>query len=196
MILVLLYVYMSRICQTPQSLCEKSESFKYITLPSLISEINVMKLCPGVDAPDVNNSLVIQRHIVPHVFKFSAHELSNKSNQVEYLRSDNCALLSEEEQLCSKCHKLKVKVKSEINWKKKKLMSPSKLKAPISLTSPTRMKLAMQQERLKFEVKISKMKKEIEKAGKPVEKNLSQDLCKIFSSVDNSKVPPFTKLFW
>ena len=54
----------------------------------------------------------------------------------------------------------------------------------------------MQQERLKFEAEISKMKKEIEKAGKPVEKNLSQDLCKIFSSVDNSKVPPFTKLFW
>ena len=47
-----------------------NKSFKYITLSRLISEINVMKLCSGIDAPDVNNSLVIQRHIVPHVFNF------------------------------------------------------------------------------------------------------------------------------
>ena len=86
-----------------------------------------------------------------------------------------------------------------MNWKRNKLMSPSKLKAPISLTSPTRLKLAMQQERLKYkqlEVEISKMKTEIKKASKPVEKNLSEDLCKIFSNVDNSKIPPFMKLFW
>ena len=57
----------------------------------------------------------------------------------------------------------------------------------------------MQQERLKYkqlEVEISKMKTEIEKASKPVEKNLSEDLCKIFSNVDNSKIPPFMKLLW
>ena len=77
-----------------------------------------MKLCSGINAPDVNNSLVTQRHIVPHVFKLPAHKLSNKSNQLEYLRSDNCVLLSEEEYSCSKCQKLKAKVKSETNWKK------------------------------------------------------------------------------
>ena len=63
-------------------------------------------------------------------------------------------------------------------------MSPSKLKAPISLTSPTRLKLTMQQERLKckqLKVEISKMKTEIEKASKTVDKNLNEDLCKIFS---------------
>ena len=141
----------------------------------------------------ISITLVIQRHIVPHVFEFPSHKLSNKSNQLEYLRSDNCALLLEEEQSCSKCQKLKVKVKSEMNWKRNKLMSPSKLKAPISLTSPTRLKLAMQQERLKYkqlEVEISKMKTEIKKASKPVEQNLSEDLCKIFSNADNSKIPP------
>ena len=80
-----------------------------------------------------------------------------------------------------------------MSWKRNKLMSTSKLNASISLTSPTRLKLAMQQERLKckkLEVEISKMKTEIEKASKPVEKNLSEDLCKIFSNVDNSKIPP------
>ena len=86
-----------------------------------------------------------------------------------------------------------------MNWKRNKLMSPSRLKAPISLTSPTRLKLAMQQERLKckqLEVEISNMKTEIEKASKPVEKNLSEDLCKIFSNANNGKIPPFMKLFW
>ena len=61
-------------------------------------------------------------------------------------------------------------------------MSPSKLKALISLTSPTRLKLAMQEERLKckqLKVEISKMK--TEKASKPLDKNLNEDLCKIFS---------------
>ena len=86
-----------------------------------------------------------------------------------------------------------------MNWKRNKLTSPSRLKAPISLTSSTRLKLAMQQERLKckqLEVEILKMKTEIEKASKPAEKNLNEDLCKIFSNVDNSKIPPFMKLFW
>ena len=157
-----------------------NKSFKYITLSRLISEITVMKLYPGVDPTDINNSLVIQRHIVRHVFEFPSHKLS-KANQLEYLRSDNCALLSKEEQSCSKCQKLKVKVKSEMNWKRNKLMSPSKLKAPISLTSPTRLKLAMQQERLKckqLEVEFSKMKTEIEKAVKPVEKILVKTFAK------------------
>ena len=78
-------------------------------------------------------------------------------------------------------------------------MSPTKLKALISLTSPTRPKLAMQQERLKckqLDVEISKMKTKIEKVGKPVVKDLSEDLCKILSKVDNCKIPPFMKLFW
>ena len=74
-----------------------------------------MKLCPGINAPDINNSLVIQRHIVPHDFRFSVHKLSNKSNQLEYSRSNNWALLSEEEQPFSECQKLKVKVKSEVD---------------------------------------------------------------------------------
>ena len=63
-------------------------------------------------------------------------------------------------------------------------MSPTKLKALISLTSPTRPKLAMQQERLKckqLDAEISKMKTKIEKVGKPVVKNFSEDLCKILS---------------
>ena len=92
-----------------------NKSFKYITLSRSTSGISVMKLCPGINAPDINNSLVIQRHIVPHDFRFSVHKLSNKSNQLEYSRSNNCALLSEEEQPFSECQKLKVKVKSEVD---------------------------------------------------------------------------------
>ena len=40
------------------------------------------------------------------------------------------------------------------------------------------------------------MKTEIEKASKPVKKNLSEDLRKIFSNAENSKISPFMKLFW
>ena len=39
-----------------------NKSFKYITLSRLISEITVMKLCPGIDAPDINKSLVSLRN--------------------------------------------------------------------------------------------------------------------------------------
>ena len=85
-----------------------------------------------------------------------------------------------------------------MNWKRNKSMSPSKLKAPNSLTSPKRLKLVMQQERLKckqLEVEISKMKTEIEKASKPTEKNLSEDLYKIFSNADNRKLLPLWNYF-
>ena len=82
---------MDRIWHTSTNFMSIIIYFKYITLSRFISEITVMKLCPGIHVLDINNSLVIQRRIVPHVFEFPSHKLSNKSNQLEYLRSDNCA---------------------------------------------------------------------------------------------------------
>ena len=40
------------------------------------------------------------------------------------------------------------------------------------------------------------MKTEIEKASKPVVKNLIEGLFKIFSNLDNNSIAPFMKLFW
>ena len=54
-------------------------------------------------------------HVIQDVASKDTH---SKDIQLEYLRSDNCPLLSEGEESCSKCQKLKVKVKSEVDWKK------------------------------------------------------------------------------
>ena len=40
------------------------------------------------------------------------------------------------------------------------------------------------------------MKSELEKMSKPIDRELGNDLVKIFGSCDQKKIPPFMKLFW
>ena len=77
-------------------------------------------------------------------------------------------------------------------------MSPAKPNAPVSLTSPERLKLTLQSYRLEnktLKEEISKMKEEISKNSMPIDVDLGRDLVTLMS--ENKKdVPPFIKLFW
>ena len=76
-------------------------------------------------------------------------------------------------------------------------MQPAKLKAPITLTSPNRLKLTIQEQRYKcadLEKQLEEMKLELEKSSIVVDE-LSDDFIKIYSNNPN-EVTDFMNLFW
>ena len=79
------------------------------------------------------------------------------------------------------------------------MKEPAKLFAPVKFTAPERIKLTLQQSRLKckqLEEQIEEMRQSLADNSKPVDPQLNQDLCSLFSGCDEKDVPPFMKLFW
>ena len=79
------------------------------------------------------------------------------------------------------------------------LNQPAKLNAPIKFTSPERIKLTLQDHRLKckqLEDELSKTRAAIEKHSETVDTQLNQDFQALFLGCDKTDVPNFMKLFW
>ncbi len=72
---------------------------------------------------------------------------------------------------------------------------PAKLKAPISGTSTSRIKLTLNQQRLKcaeLQERITEMEIELEKFSVEIDRELSSDF---FNILDNAQMTPFMNLF-
>ena len=83
--------------------------------------------------------------------------------------------------------------------KKDNLTLPAKVKSPISLTSPARIKLTLQNYRLEnkeLKSEIEQMQKEIQNQSLPVNNNLEKDLISIMLNANSKDIPPFMKIFW
>ena len=81
-------------------------------------------------------------------------------------------------------------------------MIPAKPNAPISLTSPDRLKLRSQQERVKYKkvqlekkLQLVRMKKEVDSNSINISDDISTDLIDITSNT-KTKLTPFMELFW
>ena len=75
---------------------------------------------------------------------------------------------------------------------------PAKTKAPISATSTQKIKVTLQQQRLKrkqLENEIERMQKMLQKANYIIDDKLSQDFIHIFNT-KHTHVTPFMELFW
>lgn len=71
--------------------------------------------------------------------------------------------------------------------------------APISRTASERIKLALQEQRLKcakLDKELQEMKIEIEKASIADDDEMSNDVVSILSNVSNKEMTPFMQLFW
>ena len=76
---------------------------------------------------------------------------------------------------------------------------PLKPKAPISLTSPERIKVTIQSYQIESEIlksEIQILQHKISKSSMKTDDGLSADLIKIVSNADKSEVSPFIKFFW
>ena len=88
---------------------------------------------------------------------------------------------------------------TSIKRKANSLTMPLKPKAPISLTSPERIKVAIQSYRIENKMlksEIQNLQNEISKSSMKVDDGLSADLIKIMSNAEKSEVSPFMKFFW
>ena len=123
-------------------------------------------------------------------------------NQDEYFRSNNCRILllsNDDMDTCADCCSCVQKVFAEQKNKLSVLNKPAKLNDPIKFTSPNRIKLTLQNNRLKckqLEQELSNMRSAIEKHSETVRSQISEDLKKLFSACDQDQVPNFMKLFW
>eukprot|EP00794_Sanderia_malayensis_P012456 gene12456-13744_t len=173
-------------------------SFQNVTLSYLLKELDTHVLCSGINLHSVvrKSDGKTRIHCIPKHFNLFEKETVM---QDEYLRSNDCHLLIKCEGSCSECKEAEKKECKLIKQKESAINTPAKLKAPLSKTKPERVKLALQENRIKckqLEKQIQEMKQEINLTSKPVSVEVGDEFKQIFSSCDQREIPPFMKLFW
>ena len=115
-----------------------------ITLTNFISRLKTYSLYIGITAPDRQQPMSMTAHVISKKFNFIQYQnLQSQSpcNQIFYFQSSTCELLLPDGKTVSKdCNALKERTVSERNWKSKKVSIPAEPEAPITLTSPERLK--------------------------------------------------------
>ncbi len=115
----------------------------------------------------------------------------------EYQRVIECEILLKKEQ-CDSCAAFEKKLQWQRKGKERNLSIPAKPNAPISTTAPEKIKLTLQQQRLKcaqLEERIKEMDAEMKASAVQVSDDLGKDLSELFNE-QGSNVTPFMSLFW
>ncbi len=178
------------------------ESMRNVTLSMLINEIDKTIICPGLGLSPIlkvsNND--VKMHVVPKMpLSFSEH--GQPILQDEFVRAIGCHVLIDKNSSVP-CIECKSKVQYEVkqmNRKENMQNTPAKLKAPLSITHPQCIILALQENRLQckqLKIQVQQMRNEIENSAKPISNELGTDLKALFNSCDQRKLPPFMKFFW
>ena len=96
-----------------------------------------------------------------------------------YNRPKDCFILNEAVEQCSNCLKIEKGLAKVAVRKNKNICNPAKLKAPVSVTHPSRLKLTLQHQRLKcsqLEKEIGRMREAISSSSVSVDLQLDQDI--------------------
>ena len=100
---------------------------------------------------------------------------------------------------CSACIIVERKEHLSLKRKRKNFISPAKLKVPVTLTSPERIKLTLQGlpvENKQSQEEIVKIREEKNNNSLAITDNLGDDLRNIMFGADKSKITPFMKMSW
>ena len=172
---------------------------KYITLSNMSAVISKYKICPGIPAHSLQDTAHIP-HVVP-IISSPFREKAEPINQKVWYRSKLCWILVTGLDTCQECV---LQNKTFENKKQKKLKRksdamklPAKLNAPISLTSPQRLKLTLQNYRFEnkqLKDEIKKMDDAITTSSYEISPELNSDMVSIMNGSRN--VSPSMKLFW
>ena len=172
---------------------ENKRTVRNITVSNLVNKLMSYQQCSGVCANDILSNVV--SHVVPKQHDPLFAEDGNPFPASEHRRSLSCALLITVNK-CSSCCKKDTYANASRVAKDKRMSVPAKLKAPISGTSTNRIKLTLNQHRLRcaqLQDRITEMENELEKSSVEIDKELSSDF---FDILDNAQMTPFMKLFW
>eukprot|EP00794_Sanderia_malayensis_P002699 gene2699-3120_t len=169
-------------------------SVKYITISNLIKLTTALQICPGLPNQFIGGCI---EHSVPKLYDSTAE---NPLHQSKWYRPPSCLLLiPQSSEKCAECIIIESREKQSLKRKRDNLTLPAKLKAPISSTSSERVKLTLQNYRFenkKLKEEIIIMQEEISQNSLKVDNKLSNDFISIMSGTDETKIPPFMKLFW
>ena len=169
-------------------------SIRNVNILNITQELSNFNICQGADHQ--LKSFMI--HSVQLCNDPLFDDMTNPFPCKVWYRSNDCKVICTPV-ICIVCSKV-IDAKEKSNLKKvQKPLLPASLKAPISLTSPDRVKLTLQNQRLKckqLEEKIETMKTSLKEQSVPVDRNMSDDLISIFSNTDAKNVTPFMNLFW
>ena len=174
-------------------------SFANSTLSDFIQDIEQYILCEGVTIPDPKISANIQKHVIPKTFSFLEflNQPMSRVHQDEFSRSMDCLLLINNNKSCLKCSRYSANLSYEKNRKDIRLKEPAKLNAPIKFTSPERIKLTLQAQRLKCkqqEELIKEINLSLQNRSRPIDSELNKDFLTLFSGCDQESVPPIYEI--
>ena len=187
-------------------------SLKNITISNLLKACLNFQFCKGVQTQVISSTLIIQS--IPKSREALATNQDDEKALIPYetltfTRIKNCEMLVEVAETtpimqlpsyfqCNECigHAICIKKYSENTEKRHN--QPAKAKAPVSATSTHRIKLTLQQQRLKcaqLEKELKNMQEMLKKSNFQVDNKLNQDFISIFNT-SHSQVTPFMQLFW
>ena len=116
-------------------------SLKNITLSNIIKTLLNYYVCSGLSHSFAGSVL---EHSAPKIFSLTQENISPLC-QTKWYRSPSCYVLNILPDVkCPGSLKSETKEKLSLKRKRDNMMSPAKPNAPVSLTSPERLKLALQ----------------------------------------------------
>ena len=175
-------------------------NLRNVTVRHLITEIESLNLCQATKANQSDEE--IRCHVLPKIMCLSDDDEDYALNPYptdSFYRSKHCCLLIEDVNgSCQSCilHDKKVTQLSKLT--SKNINEPAKKFAPIKYTNSHRVKLALQNERLKckqLESELQKMREELKNDTINIDHTLGNDFMDILSE-NNGKITPFMNLFW
>ena len=193
----ILYVYGWMLPEDHEIYTTYRRSMRNITVSNLLREIvDIWKVCTSTGRS------VLTANATLHVIPFHSDHLKEPSmspfHSESTVRARDCRVLCSEDEMCPCCKEVSKQQQYVTNKKRKHEVTPAKLKAPVSATSPQRIKVTLQQHRLKcaqLEKEITAMRQELSRASVQVSEHLSRDLLDLMSSY-SPNMSPFMKLFW
>ena len=175
-------------------------SMRNTTISHLVNELEKCKLCGGVTATELTAKLY--HHVVPMVNDQidSENDYCQFPNEGHW-RTKGCSLLIEQENnVCESCSEYCAVAEKARKGKENRQSKPAHIKAPVSKTDPERLKLTLQEQRLRcaqLERELNEMREELKNTNIEVDHEMSKDLTNILgSAADKSKMTPFMRLFW
>ena len=140
------------------------------------------------------------KHCIPKLTNTDIDDTSDHVPivQTEFNRCLDCEVITQVSS-CVNCVTAENKEMKSLKRKAENLNVPAKLKAPISLTSPERVKLTLQSYRMEnkmLKLEIEKLQAEISNSSMTVSPDLNDDFVSIMSNTESKNISPFMKLFW
>ena len=172
-------------------------SVRNITISELINLVKTLTICQGVGDMDALLGEVVH-HVVPKVFDPLMSECTSSFQSLDYKRSKYCWILNHSDNQCESCKSINKACLRSQTATSHKMSQPAKLFAPISQTSTARIKLTLQNQRLRcsqLEKEIEKMRNELANSSVEIDHGMSNDFVKILSDA-NENMTPFMSLFW